>query len=160
MGSGGGKNVFFGQKPSEPDRGKMSLCEIDLGGVLVQGRMLTGFCINGYLNAVVRHVFHNGVRAVHDSFFDVLVRSWENSGRDGWFAWMEKWYNWPGVGMDLVNLKEDPLLLMPIFRGPQDYGHWALLIIDRLFGKSGLATFFDSLPSYFQDTPQLLEEKL
>jgi len=61
-----------------------------------------------------------------------------------------------------VNWDSDPLILMPIFIGSTNGGHFSLLVIDRTQNKDGNFVYFDSLPTEFygKQTAEELKQEL
>jgi hypothetical protein len=56
-------------------------------------------------------------------------------------------------GSKAIDWETDKLIVLQIFRGPVEAGHWASLIIDRTRPNQSLAEFADSLPTYSRNTP-------
>jgi hypothetical protein len=48
-----------------------------------------------------------------------------------------------------VDVRKAPLVFIPVLYGPDQRGHWALLVIDRTEYEPGIVVFFDSLPGRF-----------
>jgi hypothetical protein len=51
-----------------------------------------------------------------------------------------------------IDWETDKLIVLQIFRGPVEAGHWASLIIDRTRPNQSLAEFADSLPTFSRNS--------
>ena len=62
---------------------------------------------------------------------------------------------YPGSECNNEYVRTATLVSIPLFHGPIDGGHWALLAIDRTEYKPGIAVYFDSLPACY---PQMYDQ--
>jgi hypothetical protein len=99
------------------------------------------------------------VHRTYDDFCSQLDEAHRTSGTDGMFHWFVANSIESGRGDHCIDWEKDPLILIQVFRGHTEYGHWASLVIDRTV-KPGLAVFFDSLPGFCRNSMQLLQDKL
>lgn len=64
------------------------------------------------------------------------------------------------AGSCSIKWDTDKVIILQIFRGPTEAGHWTTLIVDRTRKDNPLAVFADSLPSYDPETWKVLQRLL
>lgn len=107
--------------------------------------MIQGCVVWSYLGALVRPFHHLGVRWAGGAFWSVWQQSngIENLQEDGDIDW-----------------EKDLVILVPIFVGDSDCGHFSLLVIDRTRHKGGLFVYFDSIRAMGNDTAEKIKQAL
>jgi len=141
---------------ADPDSGYVALFENDIRALGRTGQMINGITTTGYLNILAHQC---GVHRTTDDFCHLLDEAHRKSGEEGMFDWFVANSIESNRGDQCIHWAKDPLILVQVFRGQTDYGHWASLVIDRTV-KPGLAVFFDSLPGYCPKSMEMLQEKL
>jgi hypothetical protein len=63
-------------------------------------------------------------------------------------------------GTHAINWENNPVISLPIFTGPYNWGHFSLLVVDRTHCSADLFLYFDSLPSMGKDIAIGLQHKL
>ncbi len=155
-----GSYVVTGPLPDSPNNGWIRLYTDDLEPINIQGRMISGIATNAYLNTLAREYHNAGVRRVSDVFLHLLTVARRNHGDIGFFHGLVASIQERQFGDESIDWEEDELILIQVFRGHIDCGHWSLLVVDRTVYKPGIVVFFDSLPDIFPDTMSLLQQKL
>ena len=120
-------------------KGFEDITNTNLHAVNTQGLMIQGNCVRGYLNTLVREYYEKGVRRASTDFFSPNYKgSWEH-----YIEQVGKAQD----GTHLIDWKNDRVILVPIFTGHTEYGHFSLLIVDRTRYEAGVFFYFDSYPS-------------
>jgi Ulp1 family protease len=118
--------------------------------------------VNCYLNLLVAEAYSKeadvGARRVHDTFFpeahNRIIQ--ENKTFENYLEHVQDLAD----AAALIDWETDKLIFLPIFVGHVSAGHWALLVVDRLYVKTGIITYFDSLPSFAPRTYATLKKLL
>ena len=150
-----------GPDPKDDDCGRIVLDQGDTHSLGHQGQMLTGSTTTAYLNLLVHKYHDSKVRRSDDQFVQRVDFFLEAKGTNaGWTSYLTE-LRLQQSGSKAINWETDKLIVLQIFRGPAQAGHWASLIIDRTRPNQSLAVFADSLPTYspssFHDFKQMLE---
>jgi len=152
--------VVSGPHPRSPNVGRALLEPQDYKRVMQQGLMMCGFETTAYLSRLSRANYNLGVRRVEEDFW---TRMGENLTQHGianfWEIHMQQ-MNRRALGSNFIDWQNDPVIIIPIFLGPREAGHWTLLICDRTRSKTGVMVYFDSLPAYQKDIFEKLQEVL
>jgi Ulp1 family protease len=127
-----------------------------------QGCLISGSVVNCYLNLLVAEAYSKeadvGARKGHDTFFA--------EAQDRILQRKETFKDYVTHVQDmadasaLIDWETDKLIFLPIFVGHTNAGHWALLVVDRLYFKDGMINYFDSLPSFAPRTFDRLKKVL
>lgn len=127
-----------GPDRKRPSRGLDFVCATGMGALVTQGKMLNGSCILCYLNLLLcGENFENGVRRGTIYFAKVLL---ENKD---WDTTKVKLNQADMACADIV-WDNTLLLIIPIFIGDDNCGHWTLLVVDRTRRVEGDVLYFDS----------------
>jgi hypothetical protein len=97
-----------------------------------QGEMLGSFVVTAYFKILGRRFYNEGVRVVDDTFMKWL------SLEDETYATLTRRYR-------LSELETARVLLIPIFNGGIQCGHYSLVVIDKITSWPGLVSYFGSL---------------
>jgi hypothetical protein len=139
-----------GPEKEKEDNGDESLERTDLQSLLVQGCMLTCFVTNGFFNLLSKRLYEEGCRRVHSTVLVELLRRRRENGEQS-LEHFDFGSLLPDGGCNDEDVRTAQLVFIPVFCGPIEAGHWALLVIDRTKYKPGVAVYFDSLPAYNPD---------
>jgi hypothetical protein len=122
--------------------------------------MLNGFGTSAYLNIIARQHHHAGVRRISDTFLSRLEQENKNHGAIGGFNAFVATLLLLQCGDHTIDWHNDKLIIIQIFRGRIDCGHWALLVVDWTVWKPGIVVLFDSLPDLYPDMFCRLQDRL
>jgi hypothetical protein len=157
------KNQEFevaGPDPTDEDCGRILLDQGDTNCLGRQGQMLTGCTTTAYLNLLVHKYHASKVRRSDDQFVSRFEYFLAAEGRKaGWNEYLTE-LCLQESGSKAIDWETDKLIVLQIFRGPVEAGHWASLIIDRTRPNQSLAVFADSLPTYSRNSFRDLQEIL
>jgi len=132
----------------------MGRVKIDAGdrqNLRTQGMMLARDVTTGYLNLLANSYANSGVVRSDSDIIRSLEGCFDNHGiKKGWSEYLAA-LNLLESGSSKVLWSSDRVLLVQVFWGPTQCGHWALLVFDRSRKDNNLAVYFDSLPSYQPD---------
>jgi len=120
--------------PIVPDRGELSISSLDVFEMLQDGALLNDNMVQGYIN-LLGSAFgsSHGVRVVNTNFFNTLrCDGWNNVAN-----WMRS------SGVVESNWDTAPIILVPIFSGHSESGHWSNLF--RLGTNLKCTIYDDSL---------------
>jgi hypothetical protein len=95
----------------------LDIRHLNLENLKSQGKMLDSFVVTAYFKTLGRQYYNNGVRVVDDTFMKWLTLDSSEQ--------MMKRYR-------LAEIDEAKILLIPIFKGSINSGHFSLVVVDRL----------------------------
>lgn len=149
-----------GPIPDEPDLGMMFLEKRDLADVTKQGSMISGCATTAYFNHLVRSYHLLGVRRTGDTFMhDLTQRITKTKTPEAAFSSFSQELKERMMGSHTIDFENDPLILIQVFVGDPQCGHWSLLVIDRT-QSADVVVYFDSMRSFGVDTFVTLQGKL
>jgi hypothetical protein len=154
-----------GPEPEQEDLGRLCVAESDLGGLKRQGQMVNDTITTAYLNLLGNSYYAAGVRRSDPDFVSSLSTLSADAKKNNvttenvWTVFTEMAVSQQS-GSSRILWESDRLILIQVFRGHSQYGHWSLLVVDRTRDEDPIIVFFDSLPSYdtktFDDLKGLL----
>jgi Ulp1 family protease len=129
-------------QPISPNRDTVSITLLDVHKMLQNGALLNDQVIHGYMNLLgTQFGGLLSLRVISTHFYAKLAqsRNWNLVNR-----WVQE------IGNTGTNWETAPIIVMPIFLGPNGHGHWSNLLVDRLASESlpgGLQFYANSLKS-------------
>jgi hypothetical protein len=143
-------------RPISPNRDAASITLLDAHKMLQNGALLNDQVINGYMNLLCTQFGGSlSLQAVSTHFYAKLAQS-RNWNLVNW--WVRE------IGNTGTNWETAPIIVMPLFLGPNDHRHWSNLLANHLVSESllgGLQFYANSLESaHFssEEVCQALEE--
>ena len=122
--------------------------------------MITGSGLTGFNNLVTTHYAGLGVRCSETDFRIQVDNYFEINGtKEGWNEYLSHLYLRKS-GACTVQWSTEKVLLLSIFWGHTEYGHFATLIIDRTRKDQHFAVYADSLPGYKPNAVEYLKDLL
>jgi hypothetical protein len=114
-----------GPDPTDEDCGRILLEQGDTDSLGRQGHMLTGCTTTAYLNLLVHKYHASKVRRSDDMFVTSVEGFLEAEGsKAGWTSYLTELYLQES-GSKAIDWENDKLIVLQIFRGPVEAGHWA-----------------------------------
>ena len=139
-------------KATPPKRvhGEMTVHKRALGDLLKQGETICDEPITAYLNALTLHCFCDNDRSSEvyrcDTTFWRSLNCLLAQGHTVEEAWEElPSFQSEGCVNDWANFDS---LIIPIFVGARECGHWSVLVCDRRVNRAGHLIWFDSHPEF------------
>jgi len=122
--------------------------------------MLTGHTTTGYLNLLGNHYYNAGVRRSEHSFLSGIRGNQQSSGTTLGFTEYVNQLAETEAGSAKIAWDADPGIVLQIFRGPIESGHWSTVVVDRTRKSHPLAVYADSLPNLYSDTLSVIQKAL
>ena len=139
--------VVDGPYPAEPHYGREVIQRADWDRLLNQGTMLTATVVRSYLNVLSHSYYGNGFRRAGDNFYPTLKSR-------GWQAVVEEQQRMMKFPIDWEN---DLVIVIPLFYGATESGHFAFLVVDRTRYDPGFFLYLDTIPTSYNNHVDELE---
>ena len=136
-----------GPDKSDEDCGRIRLDEVDRNSLHRQCNTLTGFTTSAFHNLVCNHFYERGVRCTEADFVPSLQGNIDTGKVHGWKNYLSLLTSRES-GMQYLEWDSANVILIQVFWGPFDDGHFASLILDRTRKGNPLAVYADSLREY------------
>jgi hypothetical protein len=140
--------ICKGPNPYDETAGLLKPTSSDLNDLLPK-KYINSTITTAYLNLLVRAFYEHGVRRSEADFLPDLRELIRTEGVHGALESYTLAMATIGSGSSSIDWQNDCLILLQLFSGPFEGGHWSLLVLDRTRGEGRhIAVFFDSLPSF------------
>ena len=144
----------------DEDCGRLVLCEFDRDSLHHQGCMLTGVTTTAFHNLTCNHYYMKGVRCTESDFVpDLQLKLRENGEAHGWHEYLTV-LSFRESGSYNLPWETQKVILIQVFWGPRESGHFASLIVDRTRKGNALAVYADSLTDFQPNAIEILKEML
>jgi len=136
-----------GPDTTNEDWGRSILCAKDSNSLQIQGRLLTSITTGAFHNLVCNRFYQDDIGCTESDFVPDLQLKIEENGRHGWNEYLTELYD-RKCGSCELDWKTKKVIILQVFWGHREHGHYASLILDRTRPHQHVAVYADSLPSF------------
>ena len=150
-----------GQHPDYGDWGRIFLGGVDLRLLKMQGSLNTDQTMMAFHNLICKHYFEDGVRCSESDFVPDLQVKFKVEGEShGWTEYLKMLDERECSSSKIGDWNTPKVLLIQVFWGPREAGHYGTLVLDRTREGNHLAVYADSSPGYEKNAVPILKDLL